>query len=423
VKQDSFEYQLFWGASILSSILTLVWCCMLGAGNIEKTSLALAVCSSTFAVGSLIGFFFTIFGDELEPLGKIRDAMIALASGIAGIGLANAKKFAVVVGGIHILSNDLERSPSFSVLFALSYFVAGFYFMYLMRKLILNPALAKSRIAMERIQISGSAGTVAIMIGEKLPQSFLLGREFIEDDLEEGGEKAQLLRSDLFSDDVEKFLANCEEDAKTGSRIQPESVAMAARLHYYRVYLEKEDGPGRSRQQEKALEWMQRALMRDPTNPDFQIKLADIFWMQDRDDEAISIFERLERDDDAPQYIQQWLGFYLLDIDGRERDAIKHSLEFHKRFPDESSGLFNASRGYAQLYTRELREQGLSEIPTSENRLQSIVLLKQSVRLDPEFRALARKRSARSESFESLSSDVEFLEITADTKPKRPETR
>jgi hypothetical protein len=89
VDRDSFERRIFWGTSILAVVLTLGWCYLLGAGNIEKTSLALTVCSASFAVGSLLGFLFTILGEELEPLGKIRDAMIALVGGIAGIGLSN----------------------------------------------------------------------------------------------------------------------------------------------------------------------------------------------------------------------------------------------------------------------------------------------------------------------------------------------
>ena len=286
--------------------------------------------------------------------------------------------------------------------------------MYLLRKLVLNPALAKSRFAMDRIQISGSASVVAIRVAEKLPQSFLLGREFIGEDVEQGGEESQLLRLELFSEDVEQFLTACENDAKAGTIIQPENVAMAARLHYYRIYFEKEKDPNRKKQEQKANEWISRALTRDPTNPDFQIKLADIFSMQDRYDEAVSITERLERDQDAPQYIQQWLGYFLLFLDGREHDAIKHSLEFHKRFPDESSGLYNASCGFAQLYASELRDQGPKEIPTSENRLSSLKYLKQGIHIDPDLRSWAIKHSEPDDSFESLRLDKDFRQITAD---------
>ncbi len=50
----------------------------------------------------------------------------------------------------------------------LVYFVLGFYFMYLMRKLVLNPALAKSRVELDRIQISGNIAIFAKELGNLL---------------------------------------------------------------------------------------------------------------------------------------------------------------------------------------------------------------------------------------------------------------
>ena len=47
-----------------------------------------------------------------------------------------------------------------------------------------------------------------------------------------------------------------------------------------------------------------RARQRDPTNPDFQIKLADHLGMQGLYAEAVAIVERLEREETSPQYIQ-----------------------------------------------------------------------------------------------------------------------
>ncbi|HXM44247.1 MAG TPA: hypothetical protein VN924_23630 [Bryobacteraceae bacterium] len=124
----------------------------------------------------------------------------------------------------------------------------------------------------------------------------------------------------------------------------------------------------------------------------------------------------LERDEDAPQYVQQWLGYFLLFIEGREGDSIKHSLEFHRRFPDESDGLFNAACGYAQLYAIELRDHGVKEIQTSENRMRSLSFLEEAVRLDPGSRSIALKVSEPGDSFESLASDVDFLQIVGDAR-------
>src|ERR1700733_14575624 len=102
MNEDVFEKQLFWAISAIALVLTITWCLFLGGGNIETTSLVLATCSASFAIGSLIGFVFTIFGEELEPFGKIRDAMIALASGIAGITIAKVSPLRALIGGIQL---------------------------------------------------------------------------------------------------------------------------------------------------------------------------------------------------------------------------------------------------------------------------------------------------------------------------------
>jgi len=126
----------------------------------------------------------------------------------------------------------------------------------------------------------------------------------------------------------------------------------------------------------------------------------------------VSILEKLERDENSPQYVEQWLGYYLLFLDGREIDAIKYSLNSYTTFPDNSSGLFNAACGYAQLYKIELDEVGAKEILTSQNRLESLRLLRQAIRVESGLKALARKHPDEGDSFESLEDDVEFLRIT-----------
>jgi hypothetical protein len=88
MQEDTNTSRLFWFVSGILTILTVGWCLFLGYGNIERISLSLATCAAAFGIGSLIGFLFTIFGEELESFGKIRDAMIALISGVAGVSLA-----------------------------------------------------------------------------------------------------------------------------------------------------------------------------------------------------------------------------------------------------------------------------------------------------------------------------------------------
>jgi lipopolysaccharide biosynthesis regulator YciM len=101
---------------------------------------------------------------------------------------------------------------------------------------------------------------------------------------------------ELYSKAVDQFLVSCNGDVATGSPISPDNIAKAAVLHCYRTCLEKDEA-ARARQGDKAIEWISRAILRDPLDPALQIKLADVYGMHERYDEAVSIFERLERDE------------------------------------------------------------------------------------------------------------------------------
>lgn len=418
MRQASLE-NYFWPISLTAAILTIAWCSLLGARNVERISLALATSFSAFLLGSLVGFIFTIFGDEVEPLGKIRDAMIAVASGIAGISIAKVGHLRALIGSIQLFGTASEESSWFTILFVLVYFIGGFYFMYLLRKFELNPALAKSRKELQRIEISGHITSVAIEIEGKIPEGLLLGRESFAEMIDRE-EDVGNLRSTLYSDEVNRFLESCQKELDSGSSISSDSIKKAAVLHYCRSYIPKDDtgtpaqkATTQEAQADRAIEWISRALVRDPMDTLLQIKLADLFGMRNRYDDAISIFERLERDEDSPQYVQEWLGYFLLFKEGREGDAIRHSEAFHNRFPSNGNSLFNASCGYAQLYTKELESNHAKTLPKSEYRTQSLHLLKQSIEIDGALKRVARKQSKANDSFESLASDSEFLGITA----------
>jgi tetratricopeptide (TPR) repeat protein len=97
------------------------------------------------------------------------------------------------------------------------------------------------------------------------------------------------------------------------------------------------------------------------------VKYADMLGILDRYDEAASILERIERTADAPAYIRQWLGYYLIKVD-RSDEAIQYSKKYHEQFPDESDTFFNIARAYAHKYCNELTLSGEKALPKSENR-------------------------------------------------------
>lgn len=399
----------FWAITSILAILSLSWSLWLGDFSVVGTSMALALFCSSFLVGSLVGFIFTIFGEEIESLGKIRNSMIAVASGVAGLSIAKATELGGLIGHVRLLHDNLDDASWFSVMIVVLFSIAGFYFMYLLRKIILNPLLAKSQKAIERLQISGNVSAVAADIENAVPQSLLLGREFIGEAIEADGPQAKSLEERLFGKTVSKFLENCETDLAAGIPISKDVIDRAATLYYYQSYFKKDDRDARI---ETAIAWVSRSLARDPLNISFSVKLADLFGMQERYAETASILERLVGDSDAPQYIRQWLGYYLLYIDGREQKAIDYSLEYFQLFPTEASAPFNISCGYAQLYLLELQRLGVATAPDSENRRKSLEFLEKAIRLDPTSKEWARKYAVVNESFESLMSDEGFLKIT-----------
>jgi tetratricopeptide (TPR) repeat protein len=405
MEEANFEKQLFWGASIVLAILSFFWSLFLGGFNVELSSMAIALFSSAFAIGSLVGFIFTIFGEEIEPFGKIRNSMVAVASGVAGLSIAKAAEMGGLIGKVRIFNTPPEQSSWFSVMVVTIYVIAGFYFMYLLRKIVLNPMLAKSQKEIERFQISGSVSAVTIEVEKAIPQSLLLGREYIADTVEDDGPQAKELDLKLFSKTVVEFLKSCEDDLQAGVNLGKDIIERAGMLYYYQSYFKKEDREARI---EKAIEWVGRTLVRDPLNIAFSIKLGDLYWMQDRYDETVAIFERLVKDPDSPQYSRQWLGYYLLYIDGRENDAIESSLKYFGLFPTEPAALFNASCGYAQLYLLEQQKPGATPDLSSDNRDLSLSSLRRAIRMDSDFKKLGRKYAEIGDSFEALISDKEF---------------
>jgi tetratricopeptide (TPR) repeat protein len=345
--------------------------------------------------------------------------MLAVASGITGAGLAKASEIGRTIGEFRIFPAPASASSWFSVFTVATYSICGFYFMYFARVVVINPRLAKGKRALDEVKISSNVSVIAININEKLPQSLLLGRMFIEEVDELDTADAESISSGLFSEDVNLFLDACEKDASSSAPLAPAITSMAARLHYYRVYFKRKDTMERQEQETKAVDWVTRALMRDPTEPDLQIKLADLFALSERYEEAASIIEKLERNEDAPQFIQQWTGYFLLFIEGREKDAIRHSLEFHDRFSDGSSALYNVACGYAQLYAIELDEAGTDSIPSSPNREESLKYLRQARRIDSQIRTYARKEAIdEGDSLYSLRNDPEFIRITSEPAEK-----
>lgn len=396
--------------------LSVVWAIALGVGDPIRISLALATLACSFGAGSLIGFVITIFGDEIEALGKARDSMIALLSGITGVGLAKTAELGGLLGRIQLFPQQNEASSWFSVLFISTYTISGFYAMYFFRKLYINPALADAHKDLERkTKLSNRASEVLIELEKKLPNRILSGREEIDDD-EAQDDDSKVLKEALLSKEVDEFLAICEDEVAKGT-LSTDLISKASVLHYYRIRFFPPDSSERSEEIAKSIEWLLRATMIDPFDLEPQLKLAVVYGLSDEDAACIAILERLGKDESSPQYLDQWLGFYLLFGDRREEDAIKHTLEFQRKFPGDSvASLLNLARAYAQMFKRKIRNDVGEASEHAEYRAHALDYLKKGINLDPDLKEIAKKLAIPNGSFEAFANDPEFLELVATDK-------
>jgi tetratricopeptide (TPR) repeat protein len=184
-------------------------------------------------------------------------------------------------------------------------------------------------------------------------------------------------------------------------------ISKVANLAYYRVYFEKDDD--KYSQAQCAHSWISRGLFMTPLHVDLTVKCADTLHMMDRDDEAVAILEKLDRTPDSPAYVKEWLGFFLLNVQGRLDDAIRYSEEYHRLFPDESDSIFNIAYAYAEKYNEELRTSGKTEDLQSTNRSLALSRLKEALRDQPGYAETVRTKWTRQEEgFYRFLHDREF---------------
>jgi tetratricopeptide (TPR) repeat protein len=389
---------LIWTTLAAASVYAWIFA---GQGSQWRTILIAGASLSSFMVGCLVAFLFTSYGEESPTVGKVRDWLIGGLTGLTVAKAAEIKAF--------LLTFAAGPGPSEFALVAgaaITYAILGFFFMFFQRELILNVLLAASRAERLKLEGSGAAGRVLQRVLAALPPSLLSGVDNVDDSARFRKKEAEKLRVILYSMDVQKFLDDCDDALKSGRSLDWDVVSKAANLHYYRTYFEKDEQ--QFAQASLANSWITRALNLNPLHVDFTVKYADTLGMMDRYDEAAAILERLERTPDAPAYVEQWLGYFLLFVD-RPDDAIKYSEAYHARFPHEFDSVFNIACAYAQKYCEELRQTGQSQNLDSENRRRALTRLREALRSEPEYEEIVRtKWTEPGDSFDCFLHDREF---------------
>lgn len=367
------------------AVLSIVWWFIAAERSLQRGILIVWLSLASFAVGALIGFLFSSYGEE-SSIGKIRDWLVGV---ITALTVAKAASFKSVL--LLFASGNAPAELAFAVGAAVFYAAAGFFFMFFQRELILNVILAQSRAERGKLEGSQEAGHVIQHFLARLPASVLAGVSDISEITEIPDKKeVQQLRDLLYSDDVQTFLKEVEDTGLSGS-LDWDTVSKTAYILYYRTYFEQDDATYRASVR-KTLEWITRALNMNPLHVDLTIKYADMLGANKEDDAAIAVLERLALRPEAPIYVKQWLGYYLLSRPDRLDEAIHLSEEYHRLFPRETDSFFNIAYAYAQKYCQELRESGQTTIPKSENRQKALSYLKSALQDQP---AMTAKLQAR----------------------------
>jgi tetratricopeptide (TPR) repeat protein len=371
--------------------------------------------SASFAVGCLIAFLFTSHGEEAGTIGKIRDWVIVVITGLT-VAKAAAIKNLILNFVISAEPNEFALATATSIVF----FIFGFFVMFFPRELVLNLLLARSRAERGRLEGTRQAGQIIQSLLAALPASILSGVDDVDEIVEFRKVEATRLRDLLYKPDVGKFLDEANEQSNLGASLDWDVVSKVAHLHYYRTYFEKDEK--KVAECERAHAWIVRALSMNPLHVDLTVKLADTLSMVERYAEAVSILEKLECKPEAPAYIKQWLGYFLLFV-RRTDDAIKYSEEYHRLFPNESDSLFNIASAYAQKYCDEVRKTGTANA-SSPSRRAALKKLEEALHAQPDYAQTVRAKWAqKGESFECFAEDNDFRAVVGlAEKAGRPQT-
>jgi tetratricopeptide (TPR) repeat protein len=335
-----------------------------------------------------------------------------LIGGIAGLTIAKAGDFKVLLDKFAVGPNPGEFPLMASA--AIFYVGLGFFFMFFQRELILNVVLAEKRSERVRWEGSREAGQIIQRFLVRLPASVLSGGVVNIDQIADvNAEEAESLNQLLNSEEVNNFLSEAEAASKAGS-LEWDIVSKTAYIYYYRTYFQEEKE--RVGEINKALEWLSRALNINPLHVDLTMKYADMVAAKGEEENAVAILERLVLRPEAPVLVKKWLGYYLLFLSDREKDAIHYSEDFLTHFFEDADARFNIACGYAQLYCAELVAQRRNSNPESDNRRKALESLREGLARYPKHIKTARSEwTKKGESFECLATDRDFLALVDET--------
>ncbi|MGH8248824.1 MAG: tetratricopeptide repeat protein [Gammaproteobacteria bacterium] len=340
---------------------------------------------AALAVGTIIGFLFSSYGEEQASVGKIRDWLVG---GITGIAIAEAMERGQMVKTILDKFVPRPQGPEdFGLVtsMVIVYSALGFFLMFFNRELILNLWLAESRARRSKLEEAARAASA------KLAE--VSAEQPVTDPVTVSTEKGKGLGKDP---DVREFIHLAEKALQKGAQLRSDESRKLGIAYYY-------DG-----QYDKAIPYLQQAHSLAPGDADIALKLATAFGEMGRQREAVSHLEELGKSPNAPAVVFKLLGYYLLwapewGEPKRLDDAVEHSRKYLSLQPDDGGAAFNQACGYSQLYgltnDREMRKNALAS-------------LLRAISLHPVWKERARELTGDDADFASLRNDDEFKVIT-----------
>ncbi len=396
-------------AWVVVGLLSLVWWRIAAGYDGHHLVLVVALSLASFAVGCLIGFLFTSYGEEAGTVGKVRDWLVG---GLTGITVVKAGAIRDLL--VAFAADGGPNGYAIVVAFATTYSVLGFFFMFFQQELIFNVLLAASRAERGRIEGTREAGLLVQRFLTNLPVSILSGIEDV-DEIDLDKEESAKLYKLLDSDDTNRFLEEADKAVKAGNA-DWDIVNRAANLHYYRTYFEKDDSKKLENAKTAAC-WIDRALVMNPTHVDMTVKRAAIAGVMKKTEETIAILEKLNRRPEAPLYVKEWLGFYLLDFPDRLDESIQYSELYHSILPEESDSLFNIAAAYGRKYSRDVESPNRQ--PSPKDRELALSYLRRGLNRQPGYATTVREKMTGPDgSFRSLKDDSEFCSMLAVFTPQ-----
>ena len=417
----------FYSAAFCLLVTWIALCGYAASHHIWRLTLLLTLASAAFVVGSLVGFVFTSYSDETATVGKVTNWLTGALAGVTVVEFRRLRSVVDLFAGQPGSTNDYAVALGITLTFA----GLGFYFMFFARDLVFNIPLARKRAERFGIENTHEAGVVTIRLSNSLPLNLLVGTEDADDVLKDK-DKVASLRKDLCSDDVTNFLTQSDQAIKAGQPLDWDVISKVANLQYYCAYFAHTEPDKQKSQQEAALKWILRALTLNPEHVDLSMKRADMLGALGRNREAVAVLEEMSARPDAPFFVEQWLGYYLTFLPGREDDALRRSQAYLARFPESNETQRNIASAYAQRACREARKHGFS-VDRSRDYNEAIRQLREAIRRNPDYLSSIRGKWSRPDGpfgcfkddpgyLQTLQSPLSAKPLANEPAPAAPET-